>query len=68
MRRAAPRQWKWRGAAILTAMLVGAATSTSMAVSGCGPNEVILNDCVDAGASDGGDSGDGGGFNLPPCP
>ena len=59
MSHTASKWWQWRGATILTALLVGAATSIFMAGSGCN-HEIILNDCPDAGASDGGDTGDGG--------
>ena len=64
MRRTASKQLRWQSATIFTAVLVGAASSIAAMASGCGPNEIILNNCPDAGAPQGGDAGKGGGGGL----
>lgn len=58
---AASNQLKWRSAALITALLVGASASIATMASGCGPNDVIIHDCPDSGAQDGGGGQGGGG-------
>lgn len=61
----ASKQGQRQSVTILVAVIVGVAASIFTAGSGCG-QAIILNDCPDAGASDGGDAGDGG-LDDPGC-
>lgn len=64
MRRTTSKQLEWQSATIFTAVLIGAAASIAAMSSGCDGNEVILNNCPDAGASHGDDAGKGGDGGL----
>lgn len=55
------RQSKWQSVPILVLALIGAAVSIAAIASGCGPNDVTIYNCLDAGTPDGGDAGNGGG-------
>ena len=54
-------QLKHQRAAVFAAALIGAAASILAMMSGCGPNDVIADNCPDAGKDDGGDDGGVGG-------
>jgi hypothetical protein len=60
-------QPKWLNVPVLMLMLAGAAVSMAAVTSGCGPNDVTIHQCVDAGMPDGGDAGNGGGGGDPLC-
>lgn len=63
MRRTVLKRLKWQSSAGFLAVLLAAAGSiaaTAMA-SGCGPNDIHIYDCPDAGNPDGGDGGNAGG-------
>lgn len=63
MRRTALKRLKWQSSTgLLAALLAAAASITAAAMAGgCGPNDVVIYDCLDSGKPDGGDGGAGGG-------
>jgi hypothetical protein len=63
MRRTVLKRLKWQSSTrFLAALLAAAASIAAMAMaSGCGPNDVAIHDCPDAGKPDGGDGGNAGG-------
>ena len=68
MRRGASIDSKWKSVILFAALLVGAAASSVTTASGCGPNDIIIHDCLDSGAPDGGGgAGGGGGFSGTHC-
>jgi hypothetical protein len=60
--------FSWQRATIGAVVLSCAALLYAAAATGCcGPNEAIIRDCVDAGATDSGDAGTGGGSSGAYC-
>jgi hypothetical protein len=57
----ASNQSRWQCPTIFTAVLIGATVVIAVVSGGCEGTHVVLNNCPDAGAPDGGDAGDGGG-------
>ena len=69
MSKADSKKWKWQSATIFATVLIGAVASIVASAGGCGPNDILINNCPDSGASDGGDGGggEGAGGNNPYC-
>lgn len=70
MIRTVSKRLRSQGATVFVAVMIGAA-SIAFIASGCGTGVLLIRDCVDAGAHDGGGGGGGGGGgaggHLPVC-
>jgi hypothetical protein len=72
MRSNVSARWKLRSVMAIAAVLAGAAMILMPIAAGCGPNDIIIHDCIDGSAPDSGDGGNGGnggsgGSKLPYC-
>lgn len=60
MRTTASKRTKWQSTTLFAAMLAISVATIATTSSGCGPNDVVIHDCPDAGMEDGGSGGQGG--------
>lgn len=67
MHRKPSKQYPWQGLTLFAIVLLGATVSIAVSASGCGPNDVFIHNCPDAGQQDGGDAGDDAGPVDPVC-
>lgn len=61
MPRSASKDLRWKSVTLFTLLLICAAASSATTATGCGPNDIVIHDCLDSGTPDGGGGAGGGG-------